>query len=246
LSLFALALAEDNAASCTNYKELLQNSYSALEGTRGNQDYTNADLIYYVFAVSFQWGINESDEFRSDLRALYTVATQFSDALPNITNDKSALLIEFSDSGDVANKVIALIQDNPKKFEDQGTLSKACAYIQNGKEIVDNLTKEVLQCIAAFRVTQIPDGKPTFERIYNVIIEYLKVFQADVQKVDGNIDQSIKDKLRKFLASDLQPLIDDAGLNEPLKEYYSCDSDKFSQASEKLSTLSNDLTQTIN
>lgn len=182
----------------------------------GNKDYENSDLVDFIFNVQFQHGIDETDQFAQDLAKLYTLAAQFSNALASVTNDKSASLIEFSELSEVPGKIITFIREKRGILNNEQALKQGYLYVDNAKAIADTLTKDVFQCMSNLRATQIPNGKPQFETIYNKIIVYLHEFKDDVRRI-GGLGEHIEGRLHEFLNSELQPLIDDAGLNEPLK-----------------------------
>lgn len=223
--------------SCNNYKELLSNTFKALKEAQGNQNYPNDQLIENVDVVRFHQSFGEKTEFDNELEQLYYLAMDFSDAMPDITNNKSALLDGYNGSIEAISETISMIRYRKGIFNDEDILKQACQYIQNAREIVDNLTKGVFQCMSDFRATKIPDGKETFKTIYDMIIDFLSGFQDDVEKTNGDIDQNIKNNVHQFYNMKLQPMINNAGLTEAVATYYQCNRNKSDEAGGKLKEL---------
>lgn len=219
-------------------------TFMALKGINGNGYYDNCEIVDLVDEVRFHNSYNESDTstFTTDLVTLYDAGLVFSDAMPDITANSSALLNSFSSTFQSPDDIITLVRHSKHKLTHaNNTLNKACLLIERGKEIVGDFEKGVLDCMTQLRNTPIPDGTPGFKDIYNQIIVFLTSFQDNLQKVDGVTDQTIKDSVHNFLTTVLQPSIDSANLNQPYETYHTCFNEKTTDVEDKLKDVLKDL-----
>lgn len=227
------------AYPCNNYDFLFLNAYTTFQAAKGNGDYENDESTDLIDIVRFHNDLDDS--FNSDLEVLYNYSMEFSDAIPGITKKQSALLDGYSGLIEAPDKILTLLSHNKAKFKDEELLKQACYHIKIGRGIVLNFTKDIYECMADLRDTKIPEGKPTFEMIYKRLHKYLQKFGTDVQDVDGVVNENIRDSVHQFLETELKPVINDAGLTEPLTTYYQCNQNKRNEVSVKLFDLLKDL-----
>lgn len=214
-----------------------------MSGVNGNGYYANCEKVDGVDVIRFHYGINETvpSTFTMELMTLYDAALVFSDGMANITENKSALLNSVSYTFDIIDDIFTIVRHSKSNIPELSAINRAYKIIQGGKEAVNNLIQTVSDCMTELRNTPIPEGKPTIPDIYNTIIEFVTTFQEDVEKIDGVIDETIKENVHNFVATVLQPMIDSAQLHEPYNKYHLCVDEKVIDVKARLKKLLQDL-----
>lgn len=189
-------------------------------GFDGNLRYpTRLAVAYMKNAMKIP---NLSEDLQKKLFLIYKTAVILSDALKDVTNDRSAVAAEFLLDGPIKTDDVIndFFEDHMTVLEDPNISLKLATDTCAGLELIENTTetfkRAVLTCMEDLRRATTQNSKSTVQDIYDTIMdEYKTVLQGK------NIDRKVLDDLQAF-GTQIEKVLIERDLEKSFTAHSSC------------------------